>query len=120
MLFDVTQQSLELGLQGSSLRQQALAQNMANINTPGYQRVDVDFHSQLRQALERTPSGQIAQPNFAPAHPGSDTAVRVDGNTVDIDQESSMMAENALEYQGYTSLLGLRRRMLLDTMKLNG
>ena len=120
MLFDVTQQSLELGLQGSSMRQQALSQNMANVNTPGYQRVDVDFHAQLRAALASTPNGQLAQPNFAVDHPGSDTAVRADGNTVDIDQESSMMAENALEYQGYSQLLGVRRRMLLDAMKLTG
>lgn len=102
------------------MRQQALSQNMANVNTPGYQRVDVDFHSQLRAALAAAPEGKLVSPNFALNHPGSDTAVRADGNTVDIDQESSMMAENALEYQGYSQLLGVRRRMLLDAMKLTG
>jgi len=102
------------------MRQRALAQNMANVNTPGYQRVDVDFHAQLQSAMASTPEGQLAQPDFSSHHPSSSTAVRVDGNTVDIDQEGSMMAENALEYQGYTSLLALRRRMLLDTMRTTG
>jgi flagellar basal-body rod protein FlgB len=120
MLFDATQQSLELGLEGSSLRQRALAQNMANINTPGYKRVDVDFHAQLRKMMANNTSGGIIQPNFHIDHPPSNSAVRVDGNTVDIDQESAQIAENALEYQGYTSLLATRRRMLIDTMRLTG
>jgi flagellar basal-body rod protein FlgB len=119
MLFDSTQQSLELGLQGSSMRQRALAQNMANINTPGYRRVDVDFHAQLSSIMARNPSGQLAPANFSASHPAGDSAVRVDGNTVDVDQESSMIAENALEYQGYTALLAMRKRMLIETMRLN-
>lgn len=102
------------------MRQQALAQNMANINTPGYRRVDVDFHQQLQSALAATPPGRLASPDFSVQHPAGDTPVRADGNSVDIDQEASFVAENALEYQGYTSLLALRRRMLLDTMKVAG
>lgn len=120
MLFDKTQQSLELALEGSSFRQRALAQNLANINTPGYRRVDVDFHAQLRSIMASTPPNKLASPNFQADRPRGDSPVRIDGNTVDVDQETSMIAENALEYQGYTSLLGLRRRMLIDTMRLNG
>lgn len=120
MLFDATQQSLELALEGSSFRQRALAQNMANINTPGYRRVDVDFHAQLKSIMARTPSNKLAAPNFSATRVPGDSPVRVDGNTVDVDQESAMIAENALEYQGYTALLALRRRMLSDSMRLTG
>lgn len=120
MLFDSTQQSLELGLQGTSFRQRALAQNLANINTPGYRRVDVDFHAQLKAEMARTPQNELANPDFQIEHPPGDTPVRLDGNTVDVDQESAFIAENALEYQAYSSLLGLRRRMLTETMRLTG
>jgi flagellar basal-body rod protein FlgB len=54
-LFDTTQIALERALAGSSLRQQALANNIANANTPGYQRVDVDFHQALADALQGAP-----------------------------------------------------------------
>src|SRR4051794_37870740 len=46
-LFDTTQIGLERALSGASLRQQAIAQNIANVNTPGYRRQDVDFQSAL-------------------------------------------------------------------------
>ena len=49
-LFDSTQQLLMGALHGAAARQSALAQNLANANTAGYQRVDVDFHSALQQA----------------------------------------------------------------------
>ena len=44
MLFDTTQLALERAIEGAALRHEALADNLANANTPGYQRVDVDFH----------------------------------------------------------------------------
>ena len=51
-LFDTTQIGLERALSGSSLRQQAIAQNIANVNTPGYRRQDVDFQSALAAAWD--------------------------------------------------------------------
>jgi len=55
VLFDTTQAALEATIAGASQRQQALASNLANANTPGYQRVDVDFHS----IYFREPSGVL-------------------------------------------------------------
>ena len=42
-LFDTTQTALERAMIGTGARQAALADNLANANTPGYQRKDVDF-----------------------------------------------------------------------------
>ena len=53
MLFDTTQFALEAAISGASTRQQALASNLANVNTPGYQRVDVDFHGSLAAGSTR-------------------------------------------------------------------
>ena len=51
MLFDTTQFALERAIGGAAQRQTALAANLANANTPGYQRVDVDFHTALGAAM---------------------------------------------------------------------
>ena len=50
--FDVTQALLERAMSGASLRQTALSNNIANANTAGYKRSDVDFASTLAGALD--------------------------------------------------------------------
>ncbi len=52
MLFDTTQLALERAIEGAGKRHEALAANLANANTPGYQRVDVDFHGALASAMD--------------------------------------------------------------------
>ena len=51
MLFDTTQLALERSISGAAQRHEALAANIANAATPGYQRVDVDFHGALSAAM---------------------------------------------------------------------
>ena len=101
VLFDTTQAALEAAIAGASQRQQALAANLANANTPGYQRVDVDFHSTLAAALDDGGSGaadRLHETSFA-AQVDASGATRADGSTVDVDAESAKLAENALEHQ---------------------
>lgn len=105
-LFDTVHIALERAIQGSSLRHEALAQNLANINTPGYRRRDVDFHSALQAAM---PAGRDAVA-AAPLAASVDAAapVRVDGNSVDVDAESANLAQNALEYESLAQVLRAR------------
>ena len=56
-IFDTVHVALERAIQGAGLRHEALAANLANVNTPGYRRQDVDFHSALQAAL---PAGRDA------------------------------------------------------------
>ena len=56
-LFDTVHIALERAIQGSGLLHQALAENLANVNTPGYRRQDVDFHTALQAAM---PAGRDA------------------------------------------------------------
>ena len=65
MLFDTTQLALERAISGASQRHAALAANLANVTTPGYQRVDVDFHSALQGALA---SGENVSPAAVSRH----------------------------------------------------
>jgi flagellar basal-body rod protein FlgB len=112
-LFDTTQLSLEAALRGSSLRQTLLTDNLANVNTPGYQRKDVDFHAALASALE---TGEpLERVSFNPTTDSSRT-VRADGSGIDADQESAELAKNALEYQALVSVAGTRTSILQTAM----
>ena len=112
-LFDPSIVGIEKAMQGSLLRQQVLANNIANANTPGYQRSDVDFQSALAQAFSSgTPSpSQLDQITFSP-QPAANGAMQVDGNTVDINTENADLSENTLDYQALESVMGTRMSIL--------
>jgi flagellar basal-body rod protein FlgB len=104
-LFDPTQNLLAGALRGAAARQSALAQNLANANTPGYQRVDVDFHSVLQQAAASgdDQTEEAAHTEFAPQVDAAAT-MRLDGGTVDLDVEAANLAQNGLEYQALVAV----------------
>jgi flagellar basal-body rod protein FlgB len=111
-LFDTSIVALERAIAGSSLRQQALANNIANANTPGYRRVDVDFHSVLASALAGGATEQdLKHLQFSTAVDPSG-ATRADGSSVDVDKEMASMSENSLDYQAMIAALRAETRML--------
>jgi flagellar basal-body rod protein FlgB len=112
-LFDSSIVGIEKAMQGSLLRQQVLADNIANANTPGYQRSDVDFQSALAQAFSSgTPStSQLEGITFSPQL-AANGAMQVDGNTVDINTENADLSENTLDYQALESVMGTRMSIL--------
>ena len=101
-LFDTTQLGLQRAVAGAGMRQATLAGNIANANTPGYQRRDVDFHTALNAAME-VGSSAVQQVAFSPETVRGG-AMRADGNSVDIDIESATMASNALEYEALVTV----------------
>lgn len=109
-LFDTTQLGLEKAIAGAGMRQSALAANIANANTPNYQRQDVDFHGALRAALD-TGRDAVRAVGFAAATDPA-AAMRVDGNGVDIDAESATLASNGLEYEALTTVARGRNDVL--------
>ena len=114
MLFDTTQNALEAAISGAAQRQQALAANLANVNTPGYQRVDVDFHGALAAAIDSPEA--LHSVSFSPARDASAGAVRADGSTVDVDSESARLAANALEHQAAVQVAHARIGILKAAM----
>jgi len=114
-LIDPTQQALESAMRGAWARQTLLTNNIANANTPGYRREDLNFHSALSAALA---SGESpAQVSFQPEV--SSQAVGPEGNGVDIDQESALLATNGLEYEALVQVQGTRDNILRSAMGLN-
>ncbi|HEX8085823.1 MAG TPA: flagellar basal body rod protein FlgB [Solirubrobacteraceae bacterium] len=105
-LFDTVHVALERAIQGSALRHQALASNLANVNTPGYKRQDVDFHSALQAAMPGGPAA-LASAQIAPAVDDA-APMRPDGNSVDVDAENANLAQNALEYEALAQVLRAR------------
>jgi flagellar basal-body rod protein FlgB len=116
-LFDSTQLSLEAAMSGSSMRQTLLSDNLANVNTPGYQRRDVDFHATLRAAeAAGAPLDAVAfQGRTDPAR-----TVRADGSGIDADQESAALAQNGLEYEALVQVAGARFGILKSAMGVGG
>lgn len=111
-LFDVTQIALERALAGSAQRQQLLANNLANADTPGFKRSDLDFHATLAGALQSGDSAaQLASLTFAP-QTDTTSSMQADGNNVDVDTEMSKLSQNALDYESLVTVANARLKML--------
>ncbi|WP_026911649.1 flagellar basal body rod protein FlgB [Patulibacter minatonensis] len=117
-LIDPTQNALERAIQGASMRQQLLAGNLANVNTPGYGRKDVDFHAALRDAMT---TGDVDAVSNAAFTPTTDTAsVAADGNGIDLDRESAELAKNALDQQALVSVARARIETMVTAITGQG
>jgi flagellar basal-body rod protein FlgB len=110
-LFDLTTDLLHQAMLGSSARQAALANNVANANTPGYLRQDLDFHQVMEQALAAGFSPEDGDMTFTPAPDGTGPT-RADGGNVDPDIEMAGLAENSLEYQALVAVQKKRMEIL--------
>jgi flagellar basal-body rod protein FlgB len=109
-LFDTSTVALERALAGSSLRHEVLASNIANANTPGFRRQEVDFHSVLAEAVE---SGDRRLDNVGfSAVTDSSGQIRLDGSSVDMEREMASLVQNSLEYQAIVATLRGQFRML--------
>jgi flagellar basal-body rod protein FlgB len=118
VIFDTTQLALHEAIAGTTARQQALAGNLANANTPGYRRVDVDFHSKLAAALGQGAGagGALESMTFAATQDGSVGATRADGGSLDVDAESAKIAANALEQQALVQVAHARTAIMKSAM----
>jgi len=106
---DATESALEAAMRGSEMRQQALSNNLANVNTPGYQRQDVDFESTLRAAESSGTSFDSLQ--FGVTTDPTRT-VRADGSGIDADQESALLSQNGLDYEALAQVATVRDNIL--------
>ena len=95
-------------------RQQVLASNIANADTPNFKARDMDFKAALQGALSGSPAaGGVALAATSPGHLAGKAGLSgsagllyrtpaqgsVDGNTVNVDAERAAFAENAMQYE---------------------
>lgn len=102
-------------LDAAALRHEAIATNVANAETPGFRRLDLqpDFSVQLRARIARGGIGSAAAlPAPALAEDPSARSVRPDGNTVEIERELLAMSRNAVEYQYLSEIVSSNLKQL--------
>jgi len=111
-LVDSTQQLLEAAMRGSWQRETALTDNVANAETPGYLRQEVNFESTLQNAMGsgQSPSELEFQTEQLPEQAGPN------GSSVSIDEEAAKLAENGLDYQALTDVAATRDSILRSAM----
>ncbi|HET6810684.1 MAG TPA: hypothetical protein VFH50_06720 [Acidimicrobiales bacterium] len=109
---DLTTQALHYAIDGLSLRQQAIAGNLANVQTPGYHAKEVDFEQSLSQAL----SGGNLQGAGGPSVTTSTAPTDADGNNVNASSDIVTLQETTLRYQATVDSLNAKFRMLRGAM----
>lgn len=103
---------LDYAMTTASVKQNVIAENIANVDTPGFKAKDIQFYDVMNEymgngkklPLARTnekhlpPSGKVTDPS-AYVYDQNNPSVRNDGNDVNEDYEMSQMAENTVRYQ---------------------
>ena len=99
------------GIKAESLRQKAIASNVANLQSPGYRRIDVKFKELLAKSLDSSGSvdlGEVEPQIYQP----KETAVKSNGNDVSLEVEVGEMVKNSLRHKAYIRLLQKKYQQL--------
>jgi flagellar basal-body rod protein FlgB len=95
----------------ANLRHKVLAQNVANVNTSGYRRLDVQFDEALANQLAK--HGPRTRENVSPEIIEDNTSpARLDGNNVTIDSEMMRINKNTLLNNTYLQILATKMAMM--------
>jgi flagellar basal-body rod protein FlgB len=102
---------------GLAARQRAIANNVANVDTPNFKASEVRFEDTLKTALSRAKPGVTTNQtalNAAASRTSllDQTSTRGDGNNVDIDREMEMLGESNLTYSALTQVMSSRSGLL--------
>jgi len=98
---------LQFALDGVSQQQKAVANNLANADTPGFTAQQVNFESSLQQALDSPNGGQATVTvTDSPAAPGSN------GNNVDTGNQLVAADQATLQYQTMVEMLNAQYRLI--------
>ncbi|WP_263372916.1 flagellar basal body rod protein FlgB [Granulicella aggregans] len=103
--------SLERFLEVTTDREQTIAANMANVDTPGYKTKDINFKQALAQASDG--SGLQLSPVVNEV---SGLLERPDGNNVNLDRESTLLAQTQLQFQMGTQMVKSQFHQILQAI----
>lgn len=99
-------------ISAADVRHRAISQNIANVNTAGYRRLEVDFERLLADELNG--KAKSASPASPVVRESTHLPVRADGNNVDLGLEIGELNRNSLLQQSYLRVLGFN----LEQMRL--
>ena len=103
-------------LDAVALRQEAINNNLANLETPGYKRVDLapSFDQELEKATASNDPAQISSLSPSLTVDATSVAGSKDGNTVHLEQELMKMNQNAMTHSLETQMVsGMLAKMRL-------
>src|SRR5580704_16360999 len=104
-MYSPTLDAMQHALSLASKRETMLHANLANANTPGYKRKDIDFNVSLDEALGNTPASHAAEMSAAARQLASDqTSINADGNNVDMEKEVQGIAETQLRFSALSQM----------------
>jgi len=94
------------------------AANMANVDTPGYRAVGIDFEAEMREAINCVDQGKGARPVRLKAVDG--LIARPDGNNVSMDREGLNLSEAQLKFKAGVALLRQEYQRVMDAIHVDG
>nr|WP_298988693.1 flagellar basal body rod protein FlgB [uncultured Pseudokineococcus sp.] len=115
MFADVTSVALRVAMDGLSARQRAIADNVANIDTPSFLAGRVQFEDSLRDAVRSGETRRVASTGHTTARSLEPT--REDGNNVNLDTETINNTDTVLRYQLVTQAVTDRMSLLRTSMR---
>lgn len=99
--------AVETALSGVARRQRVTADNIANVNTPGFRAAQVDFEGELARAVaDGRPEG--AEVTVSPTGAPGD----VNGNNVSLDRETATLVKSGLQYDALVAALNYKFNVL--------
>ena len=119
---------MERGLDLAVQRQTLISGNLANIDTPGYKTLDLNFEEELRQALGSEPALAVTNPRHMSGNQNAAGGSRAtpfeaegltrrnDHNNVNVDQQMAQLSVNALRFSMVAQLLGGKFRTLKNAI----
>jgi flagellar basal-body rod protein FlgB len=116
MIGDVTMSALHSALDGLAMRQRVTADNIANIQTPGFLAGRVDFESSLRGAISGGEDPAAARGTVARSLEPTNT----NGNNVNLDAETVIATETGLRYQLALNALDGKYNSLRTALRTQG
>jgi flagellar basal-body rod protein FlgB len=119
--FSGTDSYIQAALSGLAARQRVIANNVANVDTPGFKASEVRFEDVLNGAISRARPGSVVNQSALDSAASKSTLVdststRADGNNVDIDREMELMSEANLNYSALTQVMSTRLGILRNVI----
>lgn len=116
---DIATTVIAKSLDMHGMRHRIIANNIANVETPGYIRTDVSFDAQLKEALDQ-PNPTIARNMIIDRQPevkeDLSSPIKPNGNNVNIDKEMAEMTKNTTDYETLLRLMGMKGAMMLTAI----
>lgn len=102
---------IEAGIRAESLRQKAISNNIANLETPGYRRIDVKFEELLSKYLKSGDTTDLSKimPQF---YRPEQTPVQSNGNDVSYEAEVGHMIKNTIRHKAFIRLLNKKYKQI--------